>query len=53
MHLISDVQGLINPPVVRGGGQEGKGQGKHFMSVNKALIPLKGQEFFRVFISLI
>jgi hypothetical protein len=55
--LISDVQGLVNPPRVKGGGQEGKGQGKDFMTLNKPLTLLKGQGFCwgfsGVFISLI
>ena len=48
------MQGLVNPPRVKGG-QEGKGQGKDFMT--KPLTLLKGQGFYRgftgVFISLI
>jgi hypothetical protein len=55
--LTSDVQGLVNPPRVKGGGQEGKGQGKDFMTLNKPLTLLKGQGFCwgfsGVFISLI
>ena len=31
----SDVQGFVNPPRVRGKGQQGKGQGKDFMTLNK------------------
>jgi len=45
----SDVQGFVNPPRVRGRGQEGKGQGKDFMTLNKPLTLLKGQGFFRGF----
>ena len=29
------MQGLVNPPRVKGRGQEGKGQGKDFMTLNK------------------
>jgi hypothetical protein len=47
--LASDVQGFVNPPRVRGRGQEGKGQGKDFMTLNKPLTLLKGQGFFRGF----
>ena len=47
----SDVQGFSNPPRVRGRGQEGKGQGKDFMTLNKLLTLLKG--FSGVFLSLI
>ena len=43
----SDLQGFVNPPRVRGRGQEGKGQGKEFMTLNKPLTLLKGQGFFR------
>ena len=57
VEIDSDVQGLVNPPRVKGRGQEGKGQGKDFMTLNKPLTLLKGQGFFRgfsrVFISLI
>jgi hypothetical protein len=53
----SDVQGFVNHPRVRGRGQEGKGQGNDFMTLNKPLTLLKGQGFFKgfpgVFISLI
>ncbi|EDR01823.1 uncharacterized protein LACBIDRAFT_333025 [Laccaria bicolor S238N-H82] len=41
----SDVQGFVNPPRVRGKGQEGKGQGKDFVTLNKPLTLLKGQGF--------
>jgi len=51
--LNSDVQGFVNPPRVRGKGQEGKGQGKDFVTLNKPLTLLKGQGFFKGFISLI
>ena len=51
------MQGLVNPPRVKGRGQEGKGQGKDFMTLNKPSTLLKGQGFCRgfagVFISLI
>jgi len=33
----SDVQGLGKTPGVKGKGQEGKGQGKDFMTLNKPL----------------
>jgi hypothetical protein len=33
--MSSDVQGFINPQGSRGKGQEGKGQGKDFMTLNK------------------
>ena len=33
----SDVQGLGKPPGVKGKGQEGKGQGKDFITFNKPL----------------
>jgi len=45
----SDVQGLVNPPRVKVRGQEGKGQGKDFMTLNKPLNLLKGQECYRGF----
>lgn len=45
----SDVQGFVNPPRVKGRGQQGKGQGKDFMTPNKPLTLLKGQGFFRGF----
>ena len=35
--ISSDVQGLVKPPRVKGKGQEGKGQGKDFMTLNKPL----------------
>ena len=44
----SDVQGFVNPPRVRGKGQKGKGQGKDFLTLNKPLILVKGQGFYRV-----
>ena len=51
------MQGLVNPPRVKGRGQEGRGQGKDFMTLNNPLTLLKGHGFFRgfsgVFISLI
>ena len=52
--IISDVQGFVNPPRVRGKGQKGKGQkgkgqGKDFMILNKPLTLVKGQGFFRGF----
>jgi hypothetical protein len=53
MILNNDVQGFVNPPRVRGKGQKGKGQGKDFMTLNKPLTLIKGQGFFRGFISLI
>jgi hypothetical protein len=31
----SDVQGFVNPQGSRGKGQEGKGQGKDFITLNK------------------
>ena len=37
MIILSDVQGLGKPPGVKGKGQEGKGQGKDFMTLNKPL----------------
>ena len=43
---ISDVQGFVNPPRVRGKGQ---GQGKDFMILNKPLTLVKGQGFFKGF----
>ena len=46
---ISDVQGFVNPPRVRGKGQKDKGQGKDFMTLNKPLTLVKGQGFFRGF----
>ena len=53
----SDVQGLVKPPRVKGKGQEGKGQVKDFMTLNKPLTLQKGRGFCRgfagVFISLI
>ena len=47
--IASDVQGFVNPPRVRGRGQEGKGQGQDFMTLNKPLTLLKGQGFSRGF----
>ena len=51
------MQGLVKTPRVKGKGQEGKGQGKDFMTLNKPLTLQKGQGFYRgftgVFISLI
>ena len=43
------MQGLVDPPRVKGRGQEGKGQGKDFMTLNKPLTLLKGQGFYRGF----
>jgi hypothetical protein len=43
------VQGFVNPPRVKGRGQQGKGQGKDFLTPNKPLTLLKGQGFFRGF----
>ena len=34
---LSDVQGLGKPPGFKGKGQEGKGQGKDFMTLRKPL----------------
>jgi len=45
----SGVQGLVDPPRVKGRGHEGKGQGKDFMTLNKPLTLLKGQGFCRGF----
>jgi hypothetical protein len=45
----SDVQGFVNPPRVKGRGQQGKGQGKDFITPNKPLTLLKGQGLFRGF----
>ena len=42
---ISDVQGLGKPPGFKGKGQEGKGQGKDFMTLRKPL-PLAGVRGF-------
>jgi hypothetical protein len=47
--IVSDVQGFVNPPRVKGRGQQGKGQGKDFMTPNKPLTLQKGQGFFRGF----
>jgi len=47
--ISSDVQGFVNPPRVKGRGQQGKGQGKDFLTPNKPLTLLKGQGFFRGF----
>ena len=47
--ICSDVQGLVKPPRVKGKGQEGKGQGKDFMTLNKPLTLQKGQGFYRGF----
>ena len=47
--MVSDVQGFVNPPRVRGNGQKGKGQGKDFMTLNKPLTLVKGPGFFRGF----
>ena len=41
----SDVQGLGKPPGFKGKGQEGKGQGKDFMTLRKPL-PLAGVRGF-------
>ena len=48
----SDVQGLVNPPRVKGRGQEGQGQGKDFMTLNNPLTLLKGHGFFKGFLFL-
>ena len=45
---ISDVQGLVKPPRVKGKGQEGKGQGKDFMTLNKPLTS-EGSRVYRGF----
>ena len=50
--LHSDVQGLVNPPRVKGRGKEGQGQGKDFMTLNNPLTLLKGHGFFRAFSGL-
>ena len=42
---VSDVQGLGEPPGFKGKGQEGKGQGKDFMTLRKPL-PLAGVRGF-------
>jgi len=44
-----DVQGLGDPPRVKGKGHEGKGQGKDFVTLDKPLTLLEGQGFFRGF----
>ena len=43
------MQEFVNPPRVKGRSHQGKGQGKHFMTLNKPLTLLKGQGFFRGF----
>ena len=44
---LSTLQGFVNPPRVKGRGQQGKGQGKDFMTLDKPMTLLKGQGFFR------
>ena len=41
----SDVQGLVNPPRVRGWGQEGKGRGQDFMTLTQTPTLVKGWAF--------
>ena len=45
--LASDVQGFVTPPKVQGRGQEGKSQGKDFMTLNRPLTLNKGRVFQR------
>lgn len=47
--IASDVQGLITPLKVKGRGQEGKGQGKDLMTLNRPLTLMRGQGPFRDF----
>jgi hypothetical protein len=49
VHLNSVGECKVLPPRVKGRGQQGKGQGKDFMTPNKPLTLLKGQGFFRGF----
>ena len=47
--IVSDVQGFVNAPRVRGKGQKGKGQGKDFLTLNKPLTLVKVWGFSRGF----
>ena len=43
--VISDVQGLVNPPRVRGWGQGGKGRGQDFLTLTQTPTLVKGWGF--------